>query len=153
MHAVERPDLTGPLYLHNNHRVARQAEIEDGISAWTAKRSVEEVQRVMTAAGVPVGRVVSVKEIVEGEQVIARGAVEDVWVGGGGRKDADADADGARQGWNVKMPGVFPVLEGCDAKTRWAGPDLGEHTEEVLREELGLTQQDIAKLREDGVVG
>ena len=140
MQVVERPDLTGPLYLHNNHRVERQAEIEEAISAWTSKRTVEEAEKVMMAAGVPVGRVNSVKEIIEGEQVKARGAVEDVWVGG---------ADG----WNVKMPKIFPVLEGCEVKTKWAGPDLGQHTDEILSGDLGMEEGELAKLKQDGIIG
>jgi crotonobetainyl-CoA:carnitine CoA-transferase CaiB-like acyl-CoA transferase len=140
MQTIERPDLTGPLYLHNNNRVERQSEIEEAISAWTSKRTVEEAEKTMMNAGVPVGRVNSVKEIVEGEQVKARGAVEDVWVG-------------SAEGWNVKMPKVFPVLEGCEAKTRWAGPDLGQHTEQVLSSDLGLDESELAQLKQDGIIG
>ncbi|KAG2121248.1 CoA-transferase family III domain-containing protein [Suillus clintonianus] len=141
MRAIGREDLIGPSYAHNHHRVARQGEIEEAISAWTSQQHVEEVLTTLEGAGVPVGRVVGVKEIVEGEQVKARGAVEDVEVGRDG------------EGWNVKMPRVFPVLEGCDAKTRWAGPDLGAHTEEVLGELLGLSVESITRLREEGVIG
>lgn len=141
MQAIERPDLTGPLYLHNNHRVERQVEIEKAISAWTSKRTVEEAEKIMMEAGIPVGRVNSVKEIMEGEQVKARGAIEDVWVGD------------ENDGWNVKMPKVFPILEGHDGRTRWAGPDLGQHTEEVLLEELGVDAGEFAKLKQNGVVG
>ncbi|OAX40302.1 CoA-transferase family III [Rhizopogon vinicolor AM-OR11-026] len=140
MRAIGREDLIGPAFAHNHHRVARQVEIEEAISAWTGQRHVEEVLTVLDVAGVPVGRVVSVKEIVEGEQVKARGAVEDVWVGGEG------------DGWNVKMPKVFPVLDGCDAKTKWAGPDLGAHTEDILGD-LGLSVDQITRLRDDGVIG
>lgn len=140
MQVVERPDLTGPLYLHNQHRVERQAEIEEAISAWTSQHTVAEAEKVLMEAGVPVGRVNSVKEIVEGVQVKARGAVEDVWVGGA-------------EGWNVKMPKVFPVIEGCEEKTRWAGPDLGQHTVEVLMRYLGLDEGELVNLRERGVIG
>lgn len=140
MHAIGREDLVGPSYARNHHRVARQGEIEEAISAWTSQRQVEEVLTILEGAGIPVGRVVGVKEIVEGEQVKARGAVEDVEVGREG------------EGWTVKMPRVFPVLEGCDAKTRWAGPDLGAHTEEILGE-LGLNAESIVRLKEEGIVG
>jgi len=140
MSAIERPDLIGPLYLHNNHRVEHQAEIEEAISTWTSKRTVEEVEIIMKDAGVPVGRVNSVKEIVEGEQVKARGALENVRVGG-------------KDGWNVRMPKVFPILEGYEMETRWAGPDLGQHTEQVLSGDLGLSGEEIANLKSEGVIG
>ncbi|KAF9234830.1 CoA-transferase family III [Melanogaster broomeanus] len=133
--------LMRPLYAQNHHRVARQAEIEEAISSWTSVRPAEEVLAVLEKAGVPVGRVVGVKEIMENEQVKARGAVEDVWVG---KED---------NGWNVKMPGVFPRLEGSEVKTRWAGPDLGEHTDDVLINELGLDANELARLRRDGIIG
>ncbi|KAL4068699.1 CoA-transferase family III domain-containing protein [Scleroderma yunnanense] len=141
MRAIGREDLIGPLYAYNHHRVTRQTEIETAISEWTSARSAEEVFNVLEKAGVPVGRVLGVREIVEHEQVKARGAVEDVRV---------EKEDG---GWNVKMPHVFPVLEGSNAKTRWAGPDLGAHTDEVLMHELGLDSDGVTRLRQNGVIG
>ncbi|KDQ56243.1 hypothetical protein JAAARDRAFT_158208 [Jaapia argillacea MUCL 33604] len=152
MNAIDRTDLTGPLYTHNNNRVLRQTEIEEGISGWTSVRSVEEVERVLREADVPTGRVVSVKEIVENEQVQARGMIEEVWVDGNGGGVENA-SDGARTGWNVKVPKIVPVLRGCDTKTRWAGPDLGQHTEEVLVEELGMAVEEVARLRQAGILG
>ncbi|KAJ7731323.1 CoA-transferase family III domain-containing protein [Mycena maculata] len=82
----------------NHQRVAHQAEIEAAIGAWTRVRSAEEVEARCAEARVPVGRVVSVCEIVDGEQ--------EVWV-------------------PRKMPGTFPQLEGCNPTPRRAGPDLG----------------------------
>lgn len=141
MRAIGREDLIGPDYAQNQHRVVRQAEIEDAISEWTQVRPAEEVLDVLNKAGVPVGRVVGVKEIMESEHVKARGAVEDVWVGE------------TNNGWNVKMPGVFPVLEGSGAKTRWAGPNLGAHTDDVLSKELGLDAEELGRLRDSGIIG
>lgn len=137
MATIGRTDLIGPQYEHNQHRVQRQDEIELAISNWTSQRTVDEVIQAMDKAQVPVGKVVSVKDIVENEQMKARCAVQDVVV-----KD-----------WEVKMAGTFPVLEGVESQPRWAGPDLGEHTEEVLSKELGLTIADINQLRKNGVVG
>ncbi|KAF5374612.1 hypothetical protein D9615_008957 [Tricholomella constricta] len=144
MQVVERPDLTGPSYQQNHHRVARQVEIEDAISEWTRKHTVEEVIDAMNEVGVPVGRVVSVKEVVEGEQIQARGAVRDVWVGGDEEKG---------EGWNVKMQGTFPVIDGVDPQPRWAGPDLGFHTDEVLMGDLGLSSEAVSNLRSEGIIG
>ncbi|KAJ8072408.1 hypothetical protein AAF712_007938 [Marasmius tenuissimus] len=145
MNVVGRPDLTGPAYQQNHHRVERQNEIETAISNWTSKHSAEDVLDAMTKAGVPVGRVVSVKDIVEGEQVQARGAIQDVWV--------DGNAEGREEGWNLKMTGTFPALEGVSPVPQWAGPELGYHTDEVLQGDLGLTDVEITNLRKEGVIG
>ncbi|KAJ6471108.1 CoA-transferase family III domain-containing protein [Mycena vitilis] len=156
MHLIGAPHLAGADHAQNHQRVAHQAEIEAAIVAWTSVRSAEEVQRLMEEARVPVGRVVSVREIVEGEQVRARGAVQEVWVpraGKGAEVKAEAEAAGGEEeDWHVKMPGTFPQLEGCDPKPRWAGPDLGAHTDEVLMGELGLGAEEMAHLRAEGVV-
>ncbi|KAG9221377.1 hypothetical protein CCMSSC00406_0009826 [Pleurotus cornucopiae] len=145
MQAIGRQDLIGPDYQHNGHRVKKQAEIEEAISHWTRSRSAEEVVEVMNGAGVPVGRVLGVKDVVAAEQLRNRGALEDVWVPYVG------DTEGV-DGWTVKMQGTFPVLEGCDTRTKWAGPDLGQHTDEILTEHLGLTAQELEKLRSNSVI-
>lgn len=141
MIAMGREDLTGPRYARNQHRVERQREIEGAISAWTKTRSAGEMQEVMRGAGVPCGRVFSVKEVVENPHTKARGIVEDVWVGD--RQD----------GWSVKMSKVAPVLDGYDTTTRWAGPDLGQHNREVLIEELGLSEAEYGEYIRQGIVG
>ncbi|KAF9561869.1 CoA-transferase family III [Agrocybe pediades] len=137
MSAIGRPDLVGPDYQNNQHRVARQEEIEDAISSWTRQHTPDEVIAAMDKAGVPVGRVVSVEEVVNNDHLRARGAVMDVPV----------------KGWTVKMPGTFPVIDDVDFKPKWAGPDLGQHTDEVLTEHLGLSSRELHKLRENGIIG
>ncbi|KAK7472004.1 hypothetical protein VKT23_000111 [Stygiomarasmius scandens] len=152
MNAIDRADLTGPAYQQNHHRVQKQDEIEKAIEGWTSKHTASEVEERMREAGVPVGRVVSVKEIVESEQVEARGAIKDVWVPGNGNGVAEG-ANAEKEGWKLKMTGTFPVLEGCDMEPKWAGPELGYHTDEVMRSDLGLEVDEIEKLRKDGIIG
>ncbi|KAL7277672.1 hypothetical protein ACG7TL_008603 [Trametes sanguinea] len=142
MTAIGRADLIGPAYAQNHHRVERQAEIEDAISAWTRERMATEVEDVLRAVSVPAGRVLNVKDIVESEHAQARGLVENVKV---------PKEEGG--GWTVKMSRAVPVLEGCDTKTRWAGPELGEHNREVLIGELGISEEEFERLQREGVVG
>lgn len=154
MTALGREDLVGPAYAQNHHRVERQKEIEDAIAAWTSVRTAEEVEQTLMKASVPVGRVLNVKDIVENEHTKARGLVEEVWVS----KPAAGTTSGAEAkegagGWSVKMSKAVPVLEDCDAKTRWAGPELGQHNREVLIGELGLPEEEFARLQEEGVIG
>lgn len=143
MTTINRTDLIGPSYQHNMHRVARQAEIEEAISAWTSHRSGNEVIEAMNKASIPVGRVVNVNGIVEGEQIQARGAVRDVWVNGSQGKE----------GWSVKMQGTFPLIDGVDPQPKWAGPDLGDHTKDVLMGDLGYSAEEVEQLKKDGVIG
>lgn len=145
MNTIGRPELTGEAFAKNPQRVARRVEIEDAIVAWTSSRTRDDVLRVLDEIGVPAGRVASVRDIVTNEQVLERGAVESVWVPGQAHSTVD--------GWVVRMPGVAPRLEGVDARTRWAGPDLGAHNEEILCGELGLTAEELEALVETGAVG
>ena len=52
----------------------------------------------------------------------------------------------------VAMPGVLPVFSETPGEVRWPGPALGEHSEAVLRDDLGLTEDEIARLRSEGVI-
>lgn len=55
-------------------------------------------------------------------------------------------------GPEVTLPAMVPVMHGTPGGTRWAGPELGEHTEQILREELGMGAAEIARLRECGAI-
>ena len=55
-------------------------------------------------------------------------------------------------GPEVTLPAMVPVLHGTPGSTRWAGPELGEHTEQVLKEELGMDDAEIARLRDCGAI-
>lgn len=146
MKTIDREDLTGPRFEHNIQRVKRQKQIEDAIIAWTSVRSIEEVLAKMNKAGVPVGRVVTVKEVVENDQLISRGTIQVVDV-------ETEDKEGIEREWTVKMPGTFPVIDGVSSKPKWAGPQLGAHTDEVLKAELGLGDHEIARLRRERIIG
>ncbi|TDL16915.1 CoA-transferase family III [Rickenella mellea] len=142
MTAIGREDLVGPEFANNHHRVARRCKIENAISEWTRQRTPEEVCKVMERSCVPFGRIMNVKDLMENEHVRARGMVERVHVPRIGDDDA---------GWDVEVPRVVPVLEG-DYSTRWAGPDLGQHNEEVFLKDMGISAEELASLRAEGVV-
>lgn len=58
---------------------------------------------------------------------------------------------GAHAPQPVTFPGVVPVLQKNPGATRWLGPELGQHTEEVLNE-LGINHQEQQRLRQQGVL-
>ncbi len=61
-------------------------------------------------------------------------------------------AEGGGAGGGLRLPALGPRLSETPGRTTWPGPDLGAHTEEVLRDELGLTAGDVEAFRRQGVV-
>jgi crotonobetainyl-CoA:carnitine CoA-transferase CaiB-like acyl-CoA transferase len=55
-------------------------------------------------------------------------------------------------GPEVLMPAMAPLLSATPGSIKWAGPELGEHTEEVLTQELGMTAAEVAALRAEGAI-
>ena len=52
----------------------------------------------------------------------------------------------------ITIPGMSPKLVGTPGGTQWAGPKLGQHTEEVLTELLGMTAERLASLKNNAVI-
>jgi formyl-CoA transferase len=52
----------------------------------------------------------------------------------------------------VRMHNVTPRLSATPGEIRWAGGALGEHNNEVYRTELGLTCDDLNRLKATGVI-
>jgi formyl-CoA transferase len=137
MVAIERTDLADdPALAHNDGRVPRTREIDDAISAWLATRTIDEALDVLNAADVPVGRIFSVADMFTDPQFAAREMIQRFkW----------------QDGLDIALPNVTPKLSETPGGTRWLGPALGEHTDEVLRT-LGYAPQQIAELRERKII-
>jgi formyl-CoA transferase len=138
MEAIGRSDLANaPDLAGNVGRVARVAEIDGAIEAWTSTRTVADVLAAMAAARVPAGKVYTAKDIQQDPHYRARQMIV---------------RQVTRDGWSLDVPGVVPKLSGTPGTLRSPAPRLGEDTEAVLRE-LGLGDAAIAELRANGVLG
>lgn len=137
MHAIGRDDLgNDPALADNAGRVKRVAEIDAAIEDWTRTRTVAEVMEVLNGARVPVGKVYTARDIVEDPHYRARDMIL---------------RQPTRDGHVVEVPGIVPKLLGTPGGVRHPAPKLGDDTDAVLRE-IGLTEQQIAALRERKVV-
>jgi formyl-CoA transferase len=137
MAVVKRPDLgEAPDLASNAGRVARVAELDAAIEAWTAPRSVADVLAVLGEARVPAGKVYTARDIAEDPHYRARDMIL---------------TQQTRDGDQIEVPGIVPKLMGTPGAVRSAAPRLGEDTDAVLRE-IGLTDEQIAALRERKVV-
>ncbi|MFM8344222.1 MAG: CaiB/BaiF CoA transferase family protein [Betaproteobacteria bacterium] len=137
MQAIGRPDLgADPGLAGNSGRVARVAEIDAAIEAWTSPRQVDQVLQTLGEARVPAGKVYTVADIAADPHFRARDMIL---------------KQHTREGYELEVPGVVPKLSATPATVRQAAPRLGEDTDAVLRE-MGLDAQQIARLRERGIV-
>ena len=127
METIGRPDLGGdPELASNAGRWSRREELDAAISAWTALHSRDEALRILEKAEVPSGPIYTAADVVADEQYKARNMIQTVPVDIGEAEPAD-----------VGFVGVVPVIGGQSVPIRSVGPDLGEHTAEVLRDLLG----------------
>lgn len=119
MTAIGREDLgADPALAGNAGRVARVAEIDGAIGAWTAPRRVAEVLEALTAAQVPAGRIYTARDIAEDPHYRARGMIQSVTTA---------------EGLTLEVPGIVPRLSETPGAIRRRAPTLGEDTEAVLQ--------------------
>ncbi|WP_457793168.1 CaiB/BaiF CoA transferase family protein [Pseudomonas syringae] len=137
MAAIGRTDLgEDPAFAHNDGRAIECNLLDEAISNWSSKHSINFVLDVLEKAEVPAGRIYSVADIVADPHYLARGMI------------LDADLPG---GASVKMPGIVPKLSDTPGNVNWQGPSLGQHTQAVLGD-LGLSEETIQRLKDGGVV-
>ncbi|SIP89751.1 CaiB/BaiF CoA-transferase family protein [Pseudacidovorax sp. RU35E] len=137
MLAIGRPGLAAAPDLANNAgRVARVQEIDAAIAQWTANRTVHEVQECLAAARVPVGKVYTARDIAEDPHYHARDMLL---------------TQQTRDGDTITVPGIVPKLSATPGRVRSSAPRLGDDTDAVLAE-VGLSAEQIAQLREKGII-
>ena len=137
MRAIGRIDMAEDTGLASNQgRMQRVGEIDAAIQAWAGQHDADSIVLTMRAAEVPASRIYSIKDIVQDPQFQARGMFQRHHL-----------ADGA----SVEIPTPAPRLSLTPGGTRWLGPELGAHNEEVLHE-AGWTAADIVALRQQGAI-
>ena len=52
----------------------------------------------------------------------------------------------------IRMTNAFPFMSKTPARIKHPGPRKGQHTEDILCGELGLSPEDLAKLRDEGAI-
>lgn len=138
MTLIGRTDLANdPMLDDNAGRVARVEEIDQAIEAWTRQQSVEDVLQALESVSVPAGKIYSITDIASDPHYAARGMLQEITL-----------ADGS----DLKVPGVVPKLSATPGQHRRNAPNLGQDTDDILKE-MGLNSEQIQKLKASGIVG
>ncbi|MBU6272046.1 MAG: CoA transferase [Betaproteobacteria bacterium] len=135
---IGRPDLTDdPRFRTNLQRAQNRAVLIDILQQVFLTRTFEAWEAVLLEAGVPVGAINDIAQLVEHPQVKARGTL--------------VEMEHPRAG-PVKVVGVPVRLSRTPGAIRSPSPRLGEHTEATLRAVLGLPEAEIARLVRERIV-
>jgi crotonobetainyl-CoA:carnitine CoA-transferase CaiB-like acyl-CoA transferase len=120
-------------------RLAHAADLDRCVAAWTRTHDAEAAMALLQRAGVAAGLVADAEDVCARDpQLAARGHFTDV---------------PTPEGRTVRIDGPPFLLSETPARVSGPGPLLGEHTDEVLREVLGLDAATLADLRAAGVLG
>jgi crotonobetainyl-CoA:carnitine CoA-transferase CaiB-like acyl-CoA transferase len=138
MEAIGHPEVAAdPRFADNTGRSREDAYLDALIGAWTLQHTLDECVNALDAAGVPVGPIFSIADIVRDPQYAARGMIEPVEVPGIGP---------------LKLPGIVPKFGSTPPQTEWVGPPLGAHNEDVYKGILGLSNDEFEALRAGRVI-
>ena len=136
--AIGRPDLiTDERFDDFMKRLQRTPELHEEVEQWTRERTKQEVMRELGEAGVPCAATMDTKELYDDPHLNERGFVKTL--------------PHPEQG-EVRLLGFAPRLSGSPVEMR-PPPSLGEHTDAVLTEELGLDAERLAALRGQEAIG
>jgi formyl-CoA transferase len=127
---------TDPDYAKPPARLPRLKHIFNTIEQWTMTKTKFEVMDICNAHDIPVGPILSMKEIAEEKSLRATGTVVEV--------------DHPTRGTYLTVGNPVKMSDSVTEVKR--SPLLGEHTEEILRKELGYGDKDIAEIKSSGAI-
>lgn len=126
-----------PRYQTNSARSEHQEELDALVGAWAATRTTVELLDLLEQAGVPAGRIYQSKDMVADPHFAAREAI-------------------VRLAHPVlgefPMQSVFPKLSSTPGGVRSVAPALGAHNSEIWGGRLGLSREELTRLRDAGVI-
>ncbi|MDP6391460.1 MAG: CoA transferase [Arenicellales bacterium] len=137
--AMEQPELADdPRYSTHQARGQNGDELDSLIADWTRELSAAELDERLDKHGVVSGPIYSIEDIVNDPHYQARDMIcrfQDKELG------------------EIAVPGFVPKLSETHSEIAWLGPsEVGAHNEEVYCGMLGLSEDDLKELENDGII-
>ncbi len=126
-----------PRFQTPQDRVKYIDEVDNIVSDWISRHDLSFVLEKFEKAEAAIGPAYNIAQILEDPQYRAR---KDVI------KLEDEDLG------QIKMTNAFPLMSGTPAKINHAAPRKGQHNQEILIEELGLSKEELNQLKNNGVI-
>jgi len=136
--AIGKPEMADdPRFATNTDRLQNVEELDAIMQGWIGAHTLDEVTEILRQAAVPVGPVFNVADIVANAHAQARDMVIE-----------SPDGDGPP----LKMEGVVPKMSETPGTVRHAGRELGADNAEIFEHRLGLSAEQVAALKSDGII-
>jgi CoA:oxalate CoA-transferase len=129
--------MDDPRYAKNPARVANRESLIAELQKTFSTRTYEEWEAILIPAGIPLGAINGIDAVVTHPQVMARNALPAV----------DHPIAGT-----VRVAGPPVRMSETPGSVRTPAPLLGQHTDEVLRDRLGLSAAELDALRRAGTI-
>lgn len=138
--AMGRPELASShLYGSQTQRLDNRHEVNQLVAAWAGSLNREEILSLCLAAGAPCGPLNTIADILGDRQFIARRNLVAMEI-----PESDGDV--------ILIPNIMPRLSETPGRIENLGPKLGEHTNSVLKDLLGFSDEQVSTLREKRVI-
>lgn len=135
---ISQPALVDdPRFATRAARAEHQDELYPIIEGWVAGRTADEATKLLSDAGIPAAPLMSVADIASDPHYLARGTIETV-------EDPDFG--------QLPMTAPIPTMSATPGRIRRPGPALGEGNESVYGGLLGLSGDELDRLRSEGVI-
>jgi crotonobetainyl-CoA:carnitine CoA-transferase CaiB-like acyl-CoA transferase len=136
--AIGHPELTDdPRYANNRARMQNRETLIPTLQAIFLTRTFADWEKILLASGIPFGALNNLSQLTNHPQVIARGSL--------------VEMNHPKVG-KTRVVGPVAKLSKTPGTIRSPAPSLGEHTEEVLRDLLHLSPDNIDQLIKAGVI-
>lgn len=134
---IGNEELAGPDYNNFIQRIRNWKKGSDLIAAWMGARRSADVVSALRKETIPCTMVMDFDQVNSDEQLLSREMILDI--------------EHPRLG-TIPVPGNPLKLERTPPRVVTPHPDLGQHTEEILRDVLGLSASEISELRQSGAI-
>lgn len=136
--AMDMGDLAADKrYARSRDRIERADELERLLGEWIGARDFADIESRLVGANVPFGGIYTATDIAEDPHYAARDNIATIM---------DEDEG------EIVMPGVVPKLMGTPGRIASAGPNIGQHNDEIYRGLLNKSEAEIATLAEQGII-
>jgi crotonobetainyl-CoA:carnitine CoA-transferase CaiB-like acyl-CoA transferase len=137
-HSIGRPELIADVrFVDNQARTSNYEAIDAIFEEWIKCRPCTEVLDVLNEAGAAIAPIYDVSDVFADPHVKARGSIATV---------PDEDLG------EIRMQNLVPKLGRTPGEITHAGPHLGQHSDAIYSEWLGISREELDDLRRDGVV-